>query len=180
VRVERISRRSRQGDLAFLDVLSAMGCRVDEDGDGIQVTGAQELQGVDTDLGDIPDTAQTLAVVAPFAVSPTTVRGIASARLKECDRIAASCTELARLGVDVRERPDGFVIQPCREMRAAAIRTYEDHRMAMAFALVGLRVPGVTIEDPACVSKTFPGYFDVLDQLRAPGDQPAAGEREAK
>jgi 3-phosphoshikimate 1-carboxyvinyltransferase len=168
VRVERISRRSRQGDIAFLDVLSAMGCRVDEDGDGVQVTGAHELRGVDMDLADIPDTAQTLAVVAPFARSPTTVRGIASARLKECDRVAATCRELARLGVEVHERADGFVIQPCREMRGATVRTYDDHRMAMAFALVGLRVPGISIENPSCVTKTFPEYFDVLDRLRMP------------
>ena len=174
VAVEKISRRSRQGDLAFLDVLSAMGCHVEEGSDHIQVTRAQALRGVDVDLGDCPDMAQTLAVIAPFADSPTTVRGISSARLKECDRIAATCTELSRLGVEVRERPDGFVIEPCREMRGATVRTYDDHRMAMAFALVGLRVQGVSIENPSCVSKTFPTYFDVLDGLRVPQSLPAA------
>jgi 3-phosphoshikimate 1-carboxyvinyltransferase len=174
VGVEKISRRSRQGDIAFLDVLSAMGCLVEEGSDWVQVTGAQELRGVDVDLGDIPDTAQTLAAIAPFAASPTTVRGIRSARLKECDRIAATCRELSRLGVKVRERADGFVIQPCHEMHAATVCTYDDHRMAMAFALVGLRVPGVSLENPLCVSKTFPRYFEVLDRLRVPQLLPAA------
>ncbi len=179
VRVEKISRGSRQGDIQFLDVLSAMGCRVEEGGGWVQVTGSRELRGVDVDLGDIPDTAQTLAAVAPFAGSPTTVRGIASARLKECDRVSATCRELSRLGVAVQERADGFVIQPCREMRAATIRTYGDHRMAMAFALVGLRVPGVSIENPSCVSKTFPRYFEVLDGLRVQQSLSAAERLEA-
>lgn len=174
VTVEKISRKSRQGDVAFVDVLAAMGCRVREHGDQIEVSREEDLRGVDVDLGHIPDTAQTLAVVAPFACSRTIVRGIASARFKECDRIAATCAELSRLGVEVRERPDGFVIEPCHQMRATTIRTYDDHRMAMAFALVGLRVPGLSIENPSCVSKTFPTYFDVLDRLRVPLSLPAA------
>jgi len=179
VRVERISRRSRQGDIAFLDVLAAMGCRVEESGGGIEVSGPSELRGLDVDLREIPDTAQTLAVVAPFACSPTAVSGIASARVKECDRIAATCSELARLGVEVEERADGFVVQPCRAMRGASIRTYGDHRMAMAFAIAGLRVPGVSVEDPSCVSKTFPSFFDTLDRLRAPARPLAAERRDA-
>jgi len=168
VRVEGISRGSCQGDIAFLDVLTEMGCRVEEGEDWVEVTRCGELRGVDLDLGNIPDTAQTLAAIAPFATSPTVVRGIASARLKECDRIAATCAELARLGVRVVERPDGFAVHPGPGVRATTVRTYGDHRMAMAFALVGLRVPGLAIENPSCVSKTFPGYFQVLDQLRLP------------
>jgi len=179
VRVERISRRSRQGDIAFLDVLTAMGCRVEESGCSIEVSGPRELRGIEVDLSAIPDTAQTLAAVAPFASSPTAVFGIAPARLKECDRIAATCTELARLGVEVEERADGFVIQPCRAMHAATIRTYDDHRMAMAFAIAGLRVPGVSIGNPSCVSKTFPSFFDTLDRLRTPGPPLAAERRDA-
>jgi 3-phosphoshikimate 1-carboxyvinyltransferase len=132
----------------------------------LEVTGTGSLSGVDVDMSDIPDTAQTLAAIAPFASSPTWIRGIASARVKETDRVHATCTELARLGVRVEEHPDGMTIHPAGEMRPAVIRTYNDHRMAMAFSLVGLRFDGVTIDNPGCVSKTFPNYFEVLDTLR--------------
>jgi 3-phosphoshikimate 1-carboxyvinyltransferase len=168
VEVAGLSLRSRQGDIAFLDVLSQMGCRVQEKGTGIAVHEPGVLRGVDVDLRDIPDTAQTLAAIAPFAATPTTIRGIASARVKESDRVAATCTELARLGVEVEEHQDGMTIQPCRDFKPATIQTYNDHRMAMAFALVGLRIPGITIQNPGCVSKTFPSYFQVLESLRSP------------
>lgn len=166
LRVEHISRRSKQGDIAFLDVLQQMGCSVTEGENAIEVSGPDILRGVDVDMRDIPDTAQTLAAIAPFACSPTCIRGIASARVKETDRVAAMCAELTRLGVAVEEHPDGLTIQPAQAIRPAAIQTYNDHRMAMAFALVGLRAPGVVIENPGCVSKTFPDYFDVLETLR--------------
>ena len=164
--VENISRQSRQGDIAFLDVLSQMGCSVTEVDNALIVSRSSDLHGIDVDMRDIPDTAQTLAVVAPFAFSPTRIRGIASARVKETDRISATCAELARLGVKVDEHPDGMTIYPCDTFQPATIQTYNDHRMAMAFALIGLRVPGVTIANPGCVSKTFPNYFDVLETLR--------------
>jgi 3-phosphoshikimate 1-carboxyvinyltransferase len=168
VRVQGLTRRSRQGDVVFVDVLAEMGCRVEEGADSLAVTGPPpgKLRGVDVDLRHIPDTAQTLTAVAPFANSPTTIRGIASARVKETDRVAAMTAELRRLGVEVDERPDGLTIQPCPALLPAQVRTYDDHRMAMAFALIGLRSPGVEIENPGCVAKTFPDYFDVLDQLR--------------
>jgi 3-phosphoshikimate 1-carboxyvinyltransferase len=166
VRVENLSRHSKQGDIAFLEVLQKMGCPVQEMDDCIQVTGPSALQGVDVDMRDIPDTAQTLAAIAPFASSPTRIRGIASARLKETDRVHATCTELARLGVRVEEHADGMTIDPCTTFQPSSVQTYNDHRMAMAFALIGLRVPGIVIENPACVSKTFPNYFAVLDGLR--------------
>jgi 3-phosphoshikimate 1-carboxyvinyltransferase len=166
VRVQNISRRSKQGDIAFLDVLAQMGCEVNEGDNWIEVTGPSELRGVDADMRDIPDTAQTLAAIAPFAASPTILRGIASARVKETDRVAAMCAELRRLGVAVEEYPDGLKVYPCARIQPATIRTYDDHRMAMAFALVGLRAEGVTIENPGCVSKTFPNYFEVLESLR--------------
>jgi len=166
VRVENISRQSKQGDLAFLDVLKPMGCGVTEGEDFIEVSGADSLSGVDVDMRDIPDTAQTLAVIAPFAFSPTRIRGIASARLKETDRVRATCNELTRLGVRVTEHEDGMTIHPCEKLTPATIQTYNDHRMAMAFSLIGLRVEGVAIENPGCVSKTFPNFFDVLEQLR--------------
>jgi 3-phosphoshikimate 1-carboxyvinyltransferase len=166
VRVENITRRSIQGDIAFLDILQRMGCIITEGDDYIEVTRFATLLGVEADLRDIPDTAQTLAAVAPFASTPTHITGIATARLKETDRVAATCTELARLGVQVEEHPDGMTIHPCKFFQSANIQTYNDHRMTMAFSLIGLRAPGLTIENPACVSKTFPSYFDVLRTLQ--------------
>ena len=165
VKVENISRKSVQGDIAFLDVLTQMGCTVTETNNHLLITNYSLLRGLDVDMRDIPDTAQTLAAIAPFASSPTRIRGIASARVKETDRVHATCTELARLGVRVEEHEDGMTIYPCEKFIPATIQTYNDHRMAMAFSLIGLRVPGVTIENPACVSKTFPGFFEVLKQL---------------
>lgn len=172
IKVENISRSSKQGDIAFLDLLQQMGCSITEAENYILVTGGLELQGIDADMKDIPDTAQTLAVLAPFATSPTRIRGIESARLKETDRIHATCAELTRLGVHVEEHEDGMTIYPCRKFDPASVQTYNDHRMAMAFSLIGLRVQGVSIENPGCVSKTFPGYFEVLKTLyvRQPGD----------
>ena len=166
VRVENISRKSVQGDVAFVDVLKQMGCTVEENDNSILVSRNSSLRSVDVDMRDIPDTAQTLAVIAPFAASPTRIRGIASARVKETDRVHATCTELAKLGVSVDEHEDGMTIHPCERMRPAVIQTYSDHRMAMSFALIGLRFDGVTVENPACVSKTFPNYFEVLATLR--------------
>ena len=166
VRVENISRNSKQGDITFLDILKQMGCQIREGHNFMGVTGVSLLQGVDADMRDIPDTAQTLAVIAPFASSPTRIRGIASARVKETDRIYATCNELRRLGVQVDEHEDGMTIYPCKTFKPANVQTYNDHRMAMAFSLIGLRVDGVTIENPSCVSKTFPNYFEVLDSLR--------------
>ena len=166
VRVENISRKSIQGDIAFLDVLAKMGCTVTETDNCLLITGTTDLHGIDVDMRDIPDTAQTLAVIAPFASSPTRIRGIASARVKETDRVSATCTELKRLGVRVEEHEDGMTIHPVEKMRTASIQTYNDHRMAMAFSLIGLRFDGVTIENPSCVSKTFPNYFEVLETLR--------------
>jgi 3-phosphoshikimate 1-carboxyvinyltransferase len=165
VRVENISRKSMQGDIAFLDVLLQMGCIVTETENSILVTCNSQPKGLDIDMRDIPDTAQTLASIAPFADSPTRIRGIASARVKETDRIHATCIELARLGVRVEEHEDGMTIYPCQTFKRSKVQTYSDHRMAMAFSLIGLRFDGVTIEDPYCVSKTFPNFFEVLDQL---------------
>jgi len=164
-RVENISRKSKQGDIAFLDILQEVGCTIKEGDNHIEVTGAKRLNGVDVDMRDIPDTAQTLAVIAPFASSPTRIRGIASARVKETDRVHATCTELTRLGVRVDEHEDGMTIYPCHAIRPATVQTYNDHRMAMAFALIGLRAEGIAIENPSCVSKTFPDFFEVLDSL---------------
>ena len=164
-----ISRNSKQGDVLFVDVLQKMGCSVREGVDFIEVHGPasqQELLGIDVDMSDIPDTAQTLAAIAPFAKTPTCIRGIQSARVKESDRVSATCAELVKLGVRVEENWDGMVIYPCENIKPAMVHTYNDHRMAMSFALIGYRHAGVQIENPGCVSKTFPNYFDVWEGLR--------------
>ncbi|MGH9110969.1 MAG: 3-phosphoshikimate 1-carboxyvinyltransferase, partial [Acidimicrobiales bacterium] len=119
----------------------------------------------DVDMSRMPDMAQTLAVVAVFASAPTQVRGVGFIRAHETDRIAAVVRELRRCGIQADEEPDGFLVRPGTP-RPARIATYDDHRMAMSFALLGLRSPGIEIEDPACVGKTFPGFWDVLDGLR--------------
>lgn len=166
VKVENISRKSMQGDVAFVNVLMQMGCVIEENDNSILVTRNSSLHGMDVDMRDIPDTAQTLAAIAPFADSPTRIRGIASARDKETDRVHATCTELARLGVQVEEHEDGMTIYPSFNLQPSNIQTYGDHRMAMAFSLIGLRFDGVTIENPSCVSKTFPNFYEVLEALR--------------
>jgi 3-phosphoshikimate 1-carboxyvinyltransferase len=164
--VDGLSRKSIQGDIRFLDILEKMGCVIQDKGNAIKVIGPKELNGLDVDMSDIPDTAQTLAAVAPFAVTPTRIRGIASARVKETDRISAVCTELRKIGVRVKEHEDGMTIFPCSQFKPAVIHTYSDHRMAMAFSLIGLRTPGIIIENPGCVSKTFPNFFIVQETLR--------------
>ena len=111
-----------------------------------------------------PLRAQTLAAIAPFATGPTTIRGVAHARLKETDRVTALATELRRLGQEVEEFPDGLRVTP-RPIVPAEIQTYDDHRMAMSFAVAALRTPGIRLLDPGCVAKTFPAFFDVLDTV---------------
>lgn len=166
VRVNGLGHGSLQGDVRFVDVLEQMGASVERADDWIAVRGTGTLRGITVDLGDLSDTAQTLAAVAVFADSPTEVTGIGFIRRKETDRIAAVVTELRRCGIDAHETDDGFVVHP-GEPQPAIIATYDDHRMAMSFALLGLRVPGITIADPGCVTKTFPGYWALLDELRA-------------
>lgn len=163
--VEGLTSQSLQGDVRFVRVLEQMGCRVFETSNGIAVEGGP-LRGVEVDMNDISDTVQTLAAVALFAEGPTTVSGVAHNRLKETDRISALATELRKLGASVEERPDGLRIEP-RPLHAARLATYDDHRMAMSLALVGLRVPGVTIENPGCTAKTYPGFFADLRKVCA-------------
>jgi 3-phosphoshikimate 1-carboxyvinyltransferase len=168
VRVEGLGSRSTQGDLRFIDALAAMGARVTEEADAVEVRGPAggRLRGVDLDLTAISDTAQTLAAIAPFADGPTTIRGIAHARLKETDRVAALATELTRLGQGVEEFPDGLTIHPA-PIRPTDVATYDDHRMAMSFAITALRAPGIRLRDPGCVAKTFPAFFDRLAEVTA-------------
>jgi len=124
------------------------------------------LEGVEVDMADLSDVAQTLAVVAPFAKTKTRVTGIGFIRKKETDRVGAVVRELSRVGIRAEEEADGFVVHP-GQPTPGEVQTYEDHRMAMSFALLGLRAEGIVIGDPGCVSKTFPTYFDVLETLRA-------------
>lgn len=164
VTVTGLSRSSLQGDVQFCDLLAQMGCEVRYGADSITVHG-RELRGIDADMNAISDTVQTLAAVALFAQGPSTVRGIAHIRHKETDRISALAIELRKLGAEVIETADGLSITP-RELHGAAIDTYNDHRMAMSLSLVGLRVPGVIINDPGCTAKTYPRFFDDLQSLR--------------
>ena len=164
VTVQHLHLDSAQGDVQFLNILEQMGCQITVSDAGITVTGPRQLKGIDVDMRAISDTSLTLAAIAPFADSKVTIRNIEHTRWQETDRIHAMVTELRKLGVPVVEHRDGLEISPV-PITPAAIDTYEDHRMAMAFSLVGLKVPGIRINDPECVSKTFPNYFEVLEQL---------------
>ena len=163
VTVEGLSRESLQGDVAFCDCLARMGCEVRYGADSITMIG-RPLWGIEADMNAISDTVQTLGAVALFAASPTTVTGVAHMRYKETDRIAAMATELRKLGAAVEERADGMKITPGR-IRGTEIDTYDDHRMAMSFAVAGLRLPGVVIRNPDCASKTYPKFFEDLSRL---------------
>jgi len=165
VAVPELNKNSLQGDLAFLDVLSRMGCRARIGSQDSIVTGGDELRGVDVDMNAISDQVMTLAAVACFARGPTIVRNVANIRHKESDRIAALATELRRVGAEVEEFPDGLKITP-RQLHGAEIETYDDHRMAMSMALIGLKVPGIVIKNPGCVAKTYPGFWDDFVQLQ--------------
>jgi 3-phosphoshikimate 1-carboxyvinyltransferase len=167
-RVHGLGEGALQGDVAFADLLARMGARVERTSTSTTVTGTGTLRGIEADMAQISDTAQTLAVVAVFAEGPTRISGIGFIRGKETDRIAAVVAELRRLGIDAVEEADGFVVHP-GPVHEGTVRTYDDHRMAMSFALAGLRVPGIRIADPGCVAKTFPGYWRLLDELRSPG-----------
>lgn len=163
VTVEGLSRGALQGDVEFVEALRQMGCGVQYDDRSITVRGGP-LRGIEIDMNAISDTAQTLACVAPFAEGPTRIRNVAHMRLKETDRVSAVVTELRRLGLSVDEHEDGMTIHP-GPIHGATVETYDDHRMAMSFSLIGLRIPGVRIADPGCTAKTYPDYFADLDRL---------------
>lgn len=174
VKIRGLGPDSLQGDVAFVDVLTAMGAEARRERDGIVVRG-RELRGVDHDFRAISDTFLTAAALAPFAASPTRIRGIGHTRRQESDRIGAVARELSRLGVSVRESPDELVIEPSG-VHGGEVETYDDHRMAMSFALIGLRVPGIRIRNPRCVDKTFPDFFQRLDSLRSRSGARDGGE----
>ncbi len=163
ITVTGLSRSSLQGDVAFVDCLEKMGCQVRRETNQTTVIGGA-LRGIDVDMNAISDTVQTLAAVAIFAEGPTTIRNVAHIRHKETDRIAAVATELRKLGAEVVETDDGMKITPGKPT-PAAIDTYNDHRMAMSFAVAGLALPGVVIRHPGCTEKTYPRFFEDLEKL---------------
>ncbi len=166
VTVPGLGRESLQGDVGFANVLAEMGCQVAIEEDSIRVVGGP-LRGITVDMNAISDTVQTLGAVALFAQGPTTVTGVGHIRHKETDRLGALACELRKLGATVDERPDGLRIEPPPpgRLRPAAIDTYDDHRMAMSLALVGLALPGVLVNDPGCVAKTYPEFFADLEAI---------------
>jgi 3-phosphoshikimate 1-carboxyvinyltransferase len=164
VEVPGLSQSSLQGDAAFCEVLSAMGCSAVRNETSTIVDGGT-LHGTDIDMVDMSDLVPTLAAVALFAISPTRIRGVGFIRAKESDRLGDLCAELRKLGADAEETDDGMVIRPA-ELHGARLATHDDHRLAMAFGVIGLRVPGVEIEHPDVVTKSWPGYWDVLGGLQ--------------
>src|SRR5262245_49698217 len=164
--VPRLGHSSVQGDLGLLDVLRRMGCEVLIEDEEITVQGPPQLRAVDADFTRMGDVATTLMAIAPFADGPVTVRGIAQTHFEESDRPVAAATELRRMGLRVDSDWDSLTIHPGMP-RPTDVQTYEDHRIAMSFAVTGLRAPGIRIVDPGCVSKTFPEYFNVLGGLTA-------------
>jgi 3-phosphoshikimate 1-carboxyvinyltransferase len=165
VSVENINPRSLQGDIGFLSLLETLGCSVLWEKNRVELAG-RELHGGDRvfDLGDMPDMVPTLAVLSALRPGRTVIENVAHLRLKESDRLSALATELGKTGIPVEERKDGLIItggQP----HGAEIETYNDHRIAMSFAVLGLAVPGMSIRNPACVSKSFPGFWGELEKL---------------
>jgi 3-phosphoshikimate 1-carboxyvinyltransferase len=156
---------SLQGDVQFARVLQRMGARVGFDPDGITVTGRGPLHGTEVNMRDISDTMPTLAAIAPFTDSPVRIVDVANTRVKESDRLDACAVNLRRLGVQVATGPDWIEIWPGTP-KAAEIECRGDHRIAMSFSITGLRTPGLTLDDPGCVRKTFPGFHTVLADLR--------------
>ena len=155
---------SRQGDLKIVDLLADMGCRVERERTGIRVTGPDRLSAIRADMGDIPDMVPTLAVTAAFAEGTTVISNVAHLRAKESDRLAAMADGLTRMGIEARAGADSLIIQGGRP-HGARIETYDDHRIAMSFAVAGLAAPGVVILDEICVAKSFPTFWEVFEGL---------------
>ncbi|MEF3312836.1 3-phosphoshikimate 1-carboxyvinyltransferase [Paenibacillus sp. GYB004] len=165
IRIANLDPRTRQPDIGFAGLLRRMGCRVGLDGGAVELWGAPRLRGgFEISMKEMSDQAMTLAAIAPFADAPITITGVAHIRTHECDRIAAICESLGKLGIRVDEREDGMTIHPGIPS-AAVLPTYDDHRVAMSLALIGARVPGIRLLDPGCVSKTCPTFFDDMSRL---------------
>lgn len=169
VKVDGLGSDSTQGDAAFAELLGDMGAIVRRTPSSTEVQGTGTFEGVETSMEDFSDTAPTLGAVAPLATGPVRVTGVGFIRNKESDRIAAVVDGLTTLGVDARAEDDGFIVQP-GSVSPGLVATHDDHRIAMAFTILGLNTPGVSIDDPTCVAKTFPSFFDAVDELRLAGD----------
>jgi len=165
VRIPGLGASSPQGDLRFAGVLRDMGCMVEIASDFVEVQGPDYLRGVEVDMNAFSDTMITLSAIAPFAEGPTTIKNVGHTRLQESDRLSAVASELTRLGVKTQTTSSSIRIIP-NKIGSGVVRTYGDHRMAMAFAITGLVASGIRIRDPGCVTKTFPGYFGALESLR--------------
>jgi len=163
VKVRGIAADSLQGDLGILAMFQAMGCEVHRDPDGIAVTGGR-LHGIDTEMGHMPDMVPTMAVVAAYAQGVSTFRNVAHLKAKESDRLAAIIAELARMGISAHSSGTDLTVHGGRP-RGAEIETYDDHRIAMSFAVAGLQAPGTCIRDPQCVAKSFPTFWDVFQTM---------------
>jgi 3-phosphoshikimate 1-carboxyvinyltransferase len=164
ITVQNINPISAQGDIHFVDILNEMGCKVDKDKNSITVSGPTKLKAVNVDMNLMPDTAQTLAVIAAFAKGKTHIGGLSTLRVKETDRIAALETELIKMGIKCSSTQDSITIQGGNP-HGALIHTYKDHRMALAFSIAGAKVEDVQIEDPSVVSKSFPNFWEMLEKL---------------
>ncbi|MCI8327958.1 MAG: 3-phosphoshikimate 1-carboxyvinyltransferase, partial [Lachnospiraceae bacterium] len=164
--VRSVHSDSMQGDKKFLNVLKEIGCQVEDTEMGIEVRGSEggTYAGIEVDMNDFSDQTMTLAALAVFADSKTIIKNIGHIRLQESDRLLAIATELKRMGIVVKEGADYLIIYPGMP-KPSVVHTYEDHRMAMAFALIGLKSDGIVIENPMCCKKTFENYFDVLDEI---------------
>lgn len=163
VKVKGILKDSRQGDVRFTRLLKEMGCEIMEEADGIGVCGGT-LAAIQTDMADMPDLVPTLAVVAAFAKGTTIIRNVAHLKVKESDRLAAVVAELAKMGISAKATDNDLMVTG-GSPRGATIETYNDHRIAMSFALAGLKIPGMIILDETCVEKSFPEFWQVLEQL---------------
>lgn len=164
--VKNVHSDNSQGDMRFLEVLQKMGCKVEEKEQGIRVTGPAvgEMRGIEINMNDFSDQALTLAAIAPYANSKVRITGIKHIRLQESDRLHAMATELGKTGICCAEEQSAITIFP-GQPKAAVIETYEDHRVAMAFSLLGLRADGIVIDNPGCCKKTFEEYFEILENL---------------
>ncbi len=163
VTVANVPVPSLQGDANLVPLLARMGCQVNKAGDGITVRGPERLEGIEVDMGDMPDVAPTLAIVAAFAEGTTVINNVAHLRIKECDRVSAVLTELRKMGAEVEEEHDRMIIHGRAggaNLHGAEIETYHDHRIAMCFGVAGLRVEGVVITGEDCVRKSFPDFWE--------------------
>ena len=165
VRVPGLTDRAMQGDAAFCRVLERMGCEVRQDASGTTVSRHGELRGIEVNMVDLSDLVPTLAAVAPFATSRTDIHGVGFIRGKESDRLTDLCAELRKASVDAQDNPDGLVVEPSAP-HTATLSTHHDHRLAMSFALVGLGASGIIVEDPDVVSKSWPGFWEMIEGLR--------------